>query len=131
MNSSLECPPWQQERTSNMLPYPFSGDWLPVAAERITIAAPSQSSLSTMIDSTAKEVPLITKEPGRCGGDACIRNTRLTVWGLLEWKRLGWSDRKILDNYPQLNQDDLAAAWLYADQHQDEINDAIRDNEEA
>lgn len=26
----------------------------------------------------------ISKKPGRCGGDACVRETRIPVWGLVE-----------------------------------------------
>src|SRR5258708_3890430 len=43
----------------------------------------------------------IVKTAGVCGGDACIRDTRLTVWGLEEWRRSGWSNARILANYPQ------------------------------
>jgi uncharacterized protein (DUF433 family) len=73
----------------------------------------------------------IIKTPDVCGGDARIKNTRLSVWGLEEWRRLGWSDAKILDAYPQLKREDLAAAWAYAEQHPDEIEGAIRANQEA
>ena len=66
-----------------------------------------------------------------CGGDACIKNTRISVWGLEEWRRLGWSDAKILDAYPQLTQENLAAAWAYVEQHPEEIEGAIRENQEA
>ena len=34
----------------------------------------------------------ISKKPDRCGGDACIRDTRITVWGLMEWRRLGLTE---------------------------------------
>ena len=38
----------------------------------------------------------ISKKVGRCGGDACIRDTRITVWGLVSQRRLGMSDKEIL-----------------------------------
>ena len=69
--------------------------------------------------------------PGILGGDACIRGTRLAVWGLEHWRRLGWDDARILDAYPQLTKEDLAAAWEYTATHKDEIDEAIRENEEA
>jgi len=50
---------------------------------------------------------------------------------LEEWRRLGWSDPRILDAYPQLKPEDLAAAWSYTAQHRDEIEEAIRQNQEA
>jgi uncharacterized protein (DUF433 family) len=73
----------------------------------------------------------IQKTPGVCGGDACIRNTRITVHGLVNYKKLGLSDSKILQAIQGLTQDDLQAAWDYNAQHTSEIEDAIRLNEEA
>jgi uncharacterized protein (DUF433 family) len=73
----------------------------------------------------------IIKTPGVCGGDARIQGTRISVWGLEEWRRLGWSDARILDAFPQLQPDDLAAAWAYVAQHSEEIEQAIRENQEA
>jgi uncharacterized protein (DUF433 family) len=73
----------------------------------------------------------VTKTPGVCGGDACIRTTRHTVWGLVEWRRLGLSDMEILERHPDLTRADLDAAWDYYEQHGEEIDQALRDNEEA
>jgi uncharacterized protein (DUF433 family) len=73
----------------------------------------------------------IVKTPGVCGGDARVKSTRISIWGLEEWRRLGWSDARILESYPQLKPEDLAAAWAYVAQHPDEIEDAIRENREA
>jgi uncharacterized protein (DUF433 family) len=38
----------------------------------------------------------VTKTPDVCGGEACIRTTRHTVHGLVEWKRLGVSNERLL-----------------------------------
>jgi uncharacterized protein (DUF433 family) len=73
----------------------------------------------------------IVKTPGVCGGDARIQGTRISVWGLEEWRRLGWSDARILEAYPQLTPADLAAAWAYVAQCPNEIEKAIRENQEA
>jgi len=73
----------------------------------------------------------IVKTPDICGGDARVEGTRIAVWALEEWRRLGWSDPRILDAYPQLKPEDLAAAWSYTAQHRDEIEEAIRQNQEA
>lgn len=73
----------------------------------------------------------ITKTPGVCGGDACIRGTRITVWGLASWRRLGLSDPDIMERVQGLTQADLEAAWQYAAAHPEEIEEAIRLNEEA
>ena len=77
------------------------------------------------------EADRIVKTPGVCGGDARVKNTRISVWGLEEWRRLGWSDDRIRDAHPQLQPEDLSAAWVYVEQHPDEIEEAIRQNKEA
>lgn len=73
----------------------------------------------------------IEKTPGVCGGEACIAKTRIPVWGLVESRRLGISEAQLLDDYPHLTAADLVNAWAYADAYPDEIEEAIRKNEEA
>jgi len=72
----------------------------------------------------------ITKTPDVCGGDACIRGHRIPVWVLVGYRQLGGSDSKLLRDYPSLTQEDLSAAWEYAAAHAEEIDQAIRENEE-
>jgi uncharacterized protein (DUF433 family) len=68
----------------------------------------------------------ITKTPGVCGGEACLRGTRHTVWGLVERKRGGATDAALREMFrPPLTQDDLDAAWAYAAAHPDEIERAL------
>jgi uncharacterized protein (DUF433 family) len=73
----------------------------------------------------------INKTPGVMGGDACIRETRIPVWLLENYRRLGWSEAQILDNYPTLQAADLVNAWAYIEAHQAEIDRAIQEHEEA
>jgi uncharacterized protein (DUF433 family) len=72
----------------------------------------------------------ISKKPDRCGGDACVRDTRITVWGLVASRRLGMSDAEIMRAVQGVTPADLEAAWEYAAAHQEEIDEAIRANEE-
>jgi uncharacterized protein (DUF433 family) len=72
----------------------------------------------------------ITKTPGVCGGDACIEGTRIPVWVLVSYRRLGVSESELLYNYPTLSATDLANAWVYADANPEEIDTAIRENDE-
>jgi uncharacterized protein (DUF433 family) len=81
-------------------------------------------------DMTANE-PTIRKTPGVIGGSACIRGTRIAVWMLVEARRLGRSDEQLLQDYPTLTQNDLSAAWAYFTAHPEEIETAIRENNEA
>jgi uncharacterized protein (DUF433 family) len=73
----------------------------------------------------------VQKTSSVCGGDACVRNTRITVHGLVHYRELGFSDQQLLEMIQGLTPDDLVAAWDYDAGHQDEIQDAIRLNEEA
>ena len=73
----------------------------------------------------------IQKTPGVQGGDPCIRNTRITVHGLVEWRQLGRADAAIMHSIPGLTQADLDEAWTYYEQHRDEIDEILRqENEE-
>ena len=73
----------------------------------------------------------IKKTPGVCGGDACVGNTRIQVWVLVGYRRLGCSDAELFKCYPHLTAADLVNAWAYADAYPEEIETAIRENEEA
>src|SRR6202022_2150759 len=72
----------------------------------------------------------ITKTPAVCGGRACIRGTRITVWGLVAYRRLGMPDAEIIRAVQGLTQPDLQAAWDYAAANAQEIDRDIRENEE-
>jgi uncharacterized protein (DUF433 family) len=71
----------------------------------------------------------ISKKPDRCGGDACVRDTRIPVWTLVNYRRLGASDAAILQTYLQLTPADLETAWEYAAANTEEIDRTIRENE--
>ena len=73
--------------------------------------------------------PGIEKTSGVAGGDACVVRTRIPVWALENYRRLGWSEGIILDNYPSLRAADLVNAWAYVDAHLKEIEKAILENE--
>jgi uncharacterized protein (DUF433 family) len=71
----------------------------------------------------------ISKRPDRCGGDACVRDSRITVWGIVNYRRLGLSDDGILQAMQGLTPADLEAAWEYAAANPEEVDTAIRENE--
>jgi uncharacterized protein (DUF433 family) len=82
-----------------------------------------------MATDTTKNQSWVQKTPGVCGGRACIRNTRITVWGVVNSRRLGAADEQILENIVGLTPGDLHAAWEYYREHPAEIDEDIRDNE--
>lgn len=70
----------------------------------------------------------IEKTEGVCGGRARVAGTRIPVWSLVEWGRLGMSDDEVLESFPSLTPEDLAAVRSYAASHAEEIEQDIRDN---
>ncbi|HQY93634.1 MAG: DUF433 domain-containing protein [Caldilinea sp.] len=87
--------------------------------------------LQTLFFSLAHLWPAIEQTPGVVGGDACVMRTRIPVWALVQYRRLGWSDAQILENFPTLRQADLAQAWAYAAAYPTEIERALREQEAA
>ena len=73
----------------------------------------------------------ITKTPGVMGGDARIDTTRIPVWLLASYRNDGATDAFILDCYPHLSAADLVNVWAYAEAYPDEIDEAIRQQDDA
>ncbi|MDI6791863.1 MAG: DUF433 domain-containing protein [bacterium] len=69
--------------------------------------------------------------PDVCGGEPCIVRTRIPVWVLVQAMRLGTIEAELLRCYPTLRAEDLVNAWAYFRSHRDEIEQQIRENEEA
>lgn len=109
----------------------MSDDVKPPADENgnAAVSVADASSVSGL-NGVAPVKPAITHTPGVCGGDACIRGTRYTVWGLHRSRQFGLNDQQILEQHPDLTQQDLNDAWVYVESHLDEIEQAIRENED-
>ncbi len=75
--------------------------------------------------------PGIESTPEVSGGEPCVLRTRIPVWLLERSRRLGVREEEILHNYPSLSAQDLANAWAYVRSHRGEIEQQIRQNEEA
>jgi uncharacterized protein (DUF433 family) len=105
----------------------------------MTLKALEPQLLALSDDEKAKVVQLLSqgkgtlgrgieKMPNVCGGSACISGTRITIWGLVEARRVGYSEADLLNSYPTLSATDLANAWVYAETHAEEIATEIQDN---
>ena len=55
-----------------------------------------------------------TLEPGKRGGRPCIRGLRITVYDVLSLLSNGMSQQAILDDFPELEPDDVLAVLAYA-----------------
>lgn len=56
----------------------------------------------------------ITIDPAICHGKPCIRGLRYPVESVLEWLAGGMSIDEILDDYRDLERDDILAVLAYA-----------------
>lgn len=95
----------------------------------------SPSEKAQLLESVARGLgtafPGIESTPGVCGGEPCIIRTRIPVWVLEQGRRLGSTEADLLRAYPTLRAVDLVNAWSYVRNHREEIDQQIRDNEEA
>lgn len=57
---------------------------------------------------------IITIEPGKRSGKPCIRGLRITVYDVLSWLAAGMSRQEIIDDFPELNDDDITACLQFA-----------------
>ncbi len=110
----------------------------------MTVALKEIENLLTKISATEKAQVLqwvvsdlgggfigIDKTGDICGGAARIARTRIPVWLLVRQKQLGIIESEILSDYPTLREEDLHNAWNYYRAHKNEINNLIKENEDA
>jgi len=71
----------------------------------------------------------IRKTPGVNGGDASVRDTRITVWALIQLQKLGRTEDQLLLDFPSLTSADIDAVWSYYRAHPGEIDLAIATQE--
>jgi uncharacterized protein (DUF433 family) len=57
---------------------------------------------------------IITIEPDKRGGKACIRGLRITVQDVLEYLAGGMSEEQLLADFPDLRPEDIRACLAYA-----------------
>jgi uncharacterized protein (DUF433 family) len=82
------------------------------------------------IDVLRTQETWIQKSPDICGGDACIRNTRIPVWSLVAARRSGIADVDLFHHFiTPLSAADVEAAFTYYDGHRKEIEREIQLNE--
>ncbi|MEO7297858.1 MAG: DUF433 domain-containing protein [Verrucomicrobiota bacterium] len=63
----------------------------------------------------------ITIEPGKCGGRPCIRGMRMRVTDVLQLLSAGADYEEILEDYPDLEREDILAAIEYAAHQTDHV----------
>ncbi len=67
---------------------------------------------------------IITIEPGKRGGKPCIRGMRITVSDILGWLASGMTNAEILEDFDELNEEDIFAALSFAADRENKIYQA-------
>ncbi len=57
---------------------------------------------------------IITLEPGKRGGHLCVRKLRITVADVLGWLAAGMTHAQIVDDFPELTENDIRACLAHA-----------------
>jgi uncharacterized protein (DUF433 family) len=57
---------------------------------------------------------IITIEPGKRGGQPCIRGMRITVYDVLSYLASGMTEEEFLSDFPYLTREDILACLSYA-----------------
>ena len=57
---------------------------------------------------------IIKRDINKRFGKPCIRNTRITVYDVLSWLASGMTVPEILNDFPELTEEDIKATLSYA-----------------
>ena len=57
---------------------------------------------------------VITIEPGKRGGRACVRGMRIAVHDVLSYLASGMTVDEVIEDFPMLTRDDVLACLAYA-----------------
>jgi uncharacterized protein (DUF433 family) len=68
----------------------------------------------------------ITIEAGKRGGKPCIRGLRITVYDVLSWLADGMSEHEIIEDYPELIEEDIKACLAFAASREHNISALVR-----
>ena len=84
--------------------------------EKCVVVSLSQQMLKQLTAFKHAQITMnrITTDPEICHGKPCIRGLRYPVQTVLEWLAGGMTVAEILDDYPDLESDDIYAALAYA-----------------
>lgn len=73
--------------------------------------------------------PHVFKQEGVCGGRSVIADTRISVWSIIKWYKLGISVEDIMREFSQLTPSQVHDAFSYYYDNPDEIEEDIIENE--
>ena len=73
--------------------------------------------------------PHISMQKDVCGGRSIVVGTRMPVWSIIKWYKLGMSVEDIIREFPQLTPSQVHDAFSYYYDNQEEIEKDIKENE--
>jgi uncharacterized protein (DUF433 family) len=73
--------------------------------------------------------PHVLKRAGVCGGRSVVAGTRIPVWSLIKWYKLGLTVEDVMREFPQLPPSQVHDAFSYYYDNPDEIERDISENE--
>lgn len=77
----------------------------------------------------SKRHPYISKQKGVCGGRTVIEGTRIPIWSIIKWYKVGMSVEDIIREFPQLTPSQIHDAFSYYYDNQEEVEKDIAENE--
>ena len=57
---------------------------------------------------------IIKRNPNNRFGKPCVRETRITVYDVLGWLSTGMSNEEIIEDFPELTNEDIQACLAFA-----------------
>ncbi len=57
---------------------------------------------------------IITRNPNKRFGKPCVRQTRISVFDVLNWLANGMKFEDIIEDFPELTEEDILACLAYA-----------------
>jgi uncharacterized protein (DUF433 family) len=57
---------------------------------------------------------IITRNPNKRLGKPCVRETRISVYDVLNWLANGMTKKNIIEDFPELTENDILACSAYA-----------------
>jgi uncharacterized protein (DUF433 family) len=57
---------------------------------------------------------IITRNPNKRFGKPCVRETRISVYDILNWLANGMTFENIVEDFPELSENDILACLAYA-----------------
>jgi type III restriction enzyme len=74
--------------------------------------------------------PHITRRKNICGGRSVVAGTRIPVWSLIKWYKMGMAVEDIIREFPQLTPAQVHDAFSYYYDNMYEVEREVAENED-